>query len=103
MGRVVSGLSQGRQAHHRRAKTLLAEVAAMPGRIPLVISGDLHAIAEGRIQRTGAIDLGKNPVVVILSGPLGTGDQGWPSGFRGIGATASRHLAMGTDLKPMEE
>src|SRR6185312_15721617 len=54
---------------------LMAEVAAMPGRIPLVISGDLHAIAEGRMQRSGALDFGKNPVVVILSGPLGTGDR----------------------------
>ena len=60
---------------------LMAEVAAMPGRIPLVVSGDLHAIAEGRMQRSGALDFGKNPVVVILSGPLGTGDRGWPSAF----------------------
>ena len=82
---------------------LMAEVAAMPGRIPLVISGDLHAIAEGRMQRSGALDFGKNPVVVILSGPLGTGDRGWPSAFRGIGATPSTHLTMVEDLKPIEE
>jgi hypothetical protein len=82
---------------------LMAEVAAMPGRIPLVVSGDLHAIAEGRMQRSGALDFGKNPVVVILSGPLGTGDRGWPSAFRGIGATPSTHLTMVEDLKPIEE
>jgi hypothetical protein len=82
---------------------LMAEVAAMPGRIPLVISGDLHAIAEGRMQRSGALDFGKNPVVVILSGPLGTGDRGWPSAFRGIGATPSTHLTMIEHLKPIEE
>ena len=82
---------------------LMAEVAAMPGRIPLVISGDLHAIAEGHMQRSGALDFGKNPVVVILSGPLGTGDRGWPSAFRGIGATPSTHLTMVEDLKPIEE
>jgi hypothetical protein len=82
---------------------LMAEIAAMPGRIPLVVSGDLHAIAEGRMQRSGALDFGKNPVVVILSGPLGTGDRGWPSAFRGIGATPSTHLTMVEDLKPIEE
>jgi hypothetical protein len=82
---------------------LMAEVAAMPGRIPLVISGDLHAIAEGRMQRSGALDFGRNPVVVILSGPLGTGDRGWPSAFRGVGATPSTHLTMVEDLKPIEE
>ena len=75
----------------------------MPGRIPIVISGDLHAIAEGRMQRSGALDFGKNPVVVILAGPLGTGDRGWPSAFRGIGATPSTHLTMVEDLKPLEE
>jgi hypothetical protein len=82
---------------------LMAEVAAMPGRIPLVISGDLHAIAEGRMMRCGALDFGKNPVVVILSGPLGTGDRGWPSAFRDIGASVPNHLQMEENLKPIEE
>jgi hypothetical protein len=82
---------------------LMAEVAAMPGRIPLVISGDLHAIAEGRMMRCGALEFAKNPVVVILSGPLGTGDRGWPSAFRGIGASVPNHLQMEENLKPIEE
>ena len=75
----------------------------MPGRIPLVISGDLHAIAEGRMMRCGSLDFSKNPVEVILSGPLGTGDRGWPSAFRGIGATPPTHLTMEENLKPLEE
>jgi hypothetical protein len=82
---------------------LMAAVAAMPGRIPLVISGDLHAIAEGRMLRSGALDFSRNPIVVILSGPLGTGDRGWPSAFRGIGATPPVHLQMEENLKPIEE
>jgi hypothetical protein len=82
---------------------LMAAVAAMPGRIPLVISGDLHAIAEGRMQRSGALDFSRNPIVVVLSGPLGTGDRGWPSAFRGIGATPPVHLQMEESLKPIEE
>jgi hypothetical protein len=82
---------------------LMAAVAAMPGRIPLIISGDLHAIAEGRMHRSGALDFGGNPIVVVLSGPLGTGDRGWPSAFRGIGATPPVHLQMEENLKPIEE
>jgi len=82
---------------------LMAEIAAMPGRIPLVISGDLHALAEGRMVRCGTLDFGKKPVTVILSGPLGTGDRGWPSAFRGIGASPPNHLTMEEGLKPIEE
>ena len=82
---------------------LMVEVAAMPGRIPLVISGDLHAIAEGRMMRCGVLDFSNKPVVAILSGPLGTGDRGWPSAFRGIGASPPTHLTMQEDLKPTEE
>jgi len=82
---------------------LMAAIAAMEGRIPLVVSGDLHAIAEGRMMRCGALDFAKKPVNVILSGPLGTGDRGWPSAFRGIGASPPNHLTMEEDLKPIEE
>jgi hypothetical protein len=82
---------------------LMAAISAMPDRIPLVVSGDLHAIAEGRMMRTGALDLGKNPVNVVLSGPLGSGDLIWPSAFRGIGAMPSVHLDMQESLKPIEE
>ena len=82
---------------------LMGAIAAMPGRIPLVISGDLHAIAEGRMLRSGSLDFSKNPISVILSGPLGTGDRGWPSAFRGIGASPPGHLQMEESLKPLEE
>jgi len=37
-------------AQHDR---LITAMSSMTGRIPLVISGDLHAIGEGRIIRTG--------------------------------------------------
>jgi len=82
---------------------LMAAIAAMPGRVPLVISGDLHAIAEGRMHRSGTLDFGNNPIVTVLSGPLGTGDMLWPSAFRGVGATPPTHLTMEENLKPLEE
>jgi len=82
---------------------LMEAIAAMPGRIPLVISGDLHAIAEGHMISSGSLDFSKNPIAVILAGPLGTGDRGWPSVFRGIGASPPGHLQMEEHLKPLEE
>ena len=82
---------------------ILAALSGMQGRIPLVISGDLHAIAEGKINRTGTVNLEKNPIVAVLSGPLGTGDMGWPSAFRGIGALPSKVLDVQEALAPVEE
>ena len=87
----------------RQHDRLLTAMSAMPGRVPLVISGDLHAIAEGRIHRTGSVSLASNPVVAVLSGPMGTGDLGWPSAFRGIGPQPSQVLDVQEDLKPVEE
>src|SRR5712671_1835960 len=45
--------------------------------------------------------ISRNPIVVVLSGPLGTGDPGWPSAFRGIGAMPPVHVQMEENLKPI--
>ena len=82
---------------------LLAAMSAMRGRIPLAVSGDLHAIAIGRILRTGTADLSANPVVAVLTGPVGTRPTGWPSGMRKIGAQPSLHLQMDEQVKPIEQ
>ena len=47
----------------------------MNGRIPLIISGDIHASAHGRILRSGPMDFSDNPVVTMLPGTLGTGNN----------------------------
>jgi len=87
-------------AQHDR---LITAMSSMNERIPLVISGDLHAIGEGRIMRTGSVSLEKHSVLAVLSGPIGTGDIGWPSAFRGIGPLPSRVLDVQETLKPIEE
>ena len=71
--------------------------------IPLTISGDLHAIGAGRIHRSGTIDMSANPLNVILSGPIGTEDRGFPSRIRGIGATAPAHLDLEETYAPIED
>ena len=40
---------------------LVASMAAMKGRIPLTVSGDLHAIGIGKILRAGTLDIWKEP------------------------------------------
>jgi hypothetical protein len=41
--------------------------------------------------------------VSLLSGPIGTAPAGWPSAFRGIGATPPAHLDLQEDVKPIEQ
>jgi hypothetical protein len=80
-------------------------MAAARDRVPLVISGDLHAIAAGRMLRSGRLDLKHNPVNVVLAGPVGSrpGPNGWPSGRRGTGAMPPAHLDMEEQVKPIEQ
>jgi hypothetical protein len=78
-------------------------LSAMPGRIPLVVSGDLHAIGEGRMLRSGELDFSRNPVITVLPGPLGTSAGGWASEFRGVGPLPPKHLDMQETVRPIEE
>lgn len=82
---------------------LLAAMSAMRNRVPLVISGDLHACALGRIRQTGATELAANPVVAALSGPIGAGQRGWPSAIRKTGPQPSLRLRMDEQVRPIEQ
>ena len=48
----------------------------MPERIPLVVRGDLRAIGEGNMRRSGQLEFSAKPVVAVLPGPLGTSTGG---------------------------
>jgi hypothetical protein len=82
---------------------LLAAMSGMRGRIPLSMSGDLHAIAISRILRSGTLDLSANPVVSVLTGPVGTSPGGWPSSIRKVGAAPPIHLSVDEQVKPIEQ
>ena len=82
---------------------IIASLSAMKSRVPLVVSGDLHAIGLGRMLRTGRLDLGANPVNVALSGPIGTRPGGWPSARRGTGALPPTHIDLAEQIKPIEQ
>ena len=82
---------------------ILTAMSAMKGRAPLVVSGDMHAIALGKMLRSGSHDFSANPVTVCLSGTGGTRPLGWPSaGFRGTPAMPSLVLDFIEEVKPLE-
>ncbi len=90
---------EGWLAQHDR---LLRGAAAMAD-TPLFVSGDLHALGVGRILGSATLDLSHNPVVSVLSGPLGTGPPGWPSASRGTGPQVPTGLDLEEDLAPVEK
>jgi hypothetical protein len=87
-------------AQHDRLMTMLA---GMRNRVPLVVSGDLHAIAIGRMLRCGMQNFEANPITTVLSGPVGTNPTGWPSARRGISATPPSHIDLREDVAPIEQ
>lgn len=88
-----------REQHDR----LLRASSGRRDRIPLWVSGDLHATAIGRIHRTGEHSLEANPVVSVLCGTPGTAGPGWPSRFRKQRPVPSGSLEAEAWLEPLEE
>jgi len=88
----------GWRAQHDR---LVAAASAME-RIPLFLSGDLHAIAEARILRNGGQRLDRNPVISVLTGPISTAGNGWPSSARGTPPLPPVGLDLQAGLEPLE-
>jgi hypothetical protein len=80
------------QGWWRQHQALLGALSSQTRRKALVVSGDLHALGAVRIERSGRLDLGTNPVHAILSGPVGVGDIGWPSRARGVAARVPEDL-----------
>ena len=89
----------GWRAQHDR---LLSAASAMR-RIPLFLSGDLHALAEGRILRSGQLDWRANPVVSVLTGPISTGPLAWPSAWRRTPPLTPTGVEVEEGLKPLEK
>ncbi|MBL8230388.1 MAG: alkaline phosphatase D family protein [Bryobacterales bacterium] len=90
--RVKPYWQAGWRAQHDR---ILRMLASNRQRVPLVISGDLHSHALGRIRKSGDVDLREHPVNVSIAGPISTGPSGWPSAARNTLA----QTAIGLDLE----
>jgi hypothetical protein len=82
---------------------LMESISAARERVPLVMSGDLHALAIGRMMRSGKLDFSANPLNAVLTGPISTRPSGWPSARRGTGALPPAHLDMDEEVKPIEQ
>ena len=82
---------------------LVDAMSGMRARTPLVVSGDLHAIGAGTMQRSGTLNLASNPVTTVLSGPVGTSEGGFPSAVRGVGSSPSGHLDLVETVPPIEQ
>ena len=87
----------------RQHDRLVEAIAGQRERVPLVVSGDLHAIGMGRMHRAGALNLSARPLTAVLSGPIGTSVRGFPSVVRGVGATPPEHLDMEESVAPIED
>jgi hypothetical protein len=93
-----AGWQPGWRAQHDR---LVSAMSGMRGRVPLVLSGDIHSIAEERIVRAGPVDLRANPLVSVITGTPATG-VGWPSLARGTVALPPTGLEVET-VVPVQE
>lgn len=90
---------EGWSAQHDR---LVRAASARRDRTPLFVSGDLHALAAGRLHATNGRSLEANPVVSVLCGPLSTGELGWPSRFRGQAPLPSTTVRAEEWVAPLE-
>jgi phosphodiesterase/alkaline phosphatase D-like protein len=93
------GWQKGWFAQHQR---LIEALASQTRRAAVVVEGDMHATAAGRITRSADFKLAQ-PVHAILSGTLGTGDLGFPSSYRRVESSPSLVLGMDEALKTTEK
>jgi hypothetical protein len=78
---------------------LIEALAAQTRRASVVVQGDIHASATGKMLRSGELALAQ-PVHVVMTGSLGMGDLAVPSAFE---STPSQLVAMDQALKPTEK
>jgi len=84
--------------HQRLLKTMHQQ----SNRKPIVVSGDLHLLGSGTIEKSGELDMTSNPVHTILSGPVGVGGLGWLSSARGLQAKTPASMQVNELLAPEE-
>lgn len=97
--REKAGWQRGWFAQHQR---LIEALAAQKKRTPLIVQGDFHATAVGKMVRSGELSL-QRPIEVVMSGALGTGDLAFPSSFRSVESKPSQLIGMDEALKATEK
>jgi len=100
MSKQKPGWQSGWFGQHQR---LIEAIASQKQRSPIIVQGDFHASAAGSVYRSGELDLSKNPVHVVTSGALGTGDLGFPSSIRSIESSPSAMIGVKSAMLPTEK
>jgi hypothetical protein len=81
---------------------LIEAMASQTKRAPVIIQGDFHASAVGQMTRSGDLKLAQ-PIHLVTTGTLGTGDLAFPSSVRHIESTPSELVDMAQTLSPVEK
>ena len=89
---------KGWQAQHDR---LLQSMHAAKHKKPIVLSGDIHTFAAGKIYRNGNMDFSDNPIHSFIAGTLGC--TVFPSTFRKVKATVPNAIGMEEAFENVEE
>ena len=82
---------------------LLAMIAAQRERHPVLMSGDLHMFAAGRVTGSGELDFADNPILSVVVGPVGTGTPAFPSTARNILPQVPADMRMAPVRSPLEK
>ena len=93
------GWQKGWFAQHQR---LVDALSQQKKRLPMVVQGDFHASSAGKMTRSGELKF-NNPVEVIMTGTLGSGDWGYPSSIRAVESAPAQMLEMDETMKPTEK
>lgn len=72
-------------------------------RKPIVLQGDLHMVSYGSIRKSGNLDFSNNPIQVLGTGPLGSGQFAFPSAFRGTMPVIPANMEVEELIKPLEK
>lgn len=81
---------------------LLQAAHEVKSKVPLIISGDLHAIGATCVQQSNTHSFANHPIVSILAGPLGA--DGWPStNHRATRPLTPKSLITKDDIEAIEE
>jgi hypothetical protein len=98
--REKAGWQRGWFAQHQR---LIEALAAQTKRTPVIVQqGDFHATPAGTMVHSGELALAQ-PVHIVMTGTLGTGDMAFPSAFRSVESKPSQLVGMDEALKPTEK
>ncbi len=87
---------------HAQCQRITEMLSAQKNRRAVIIEGDYHASALGRMSRSSQLNLNSNPVEVVLVGTLGGGDIAFPSSFRKVENSPSLTVEMDQAL-PISE